>query len=120
MLVFLSKELEKGLNILEFLVPEDRERAMKNIQKLLITGSYVSAEYTFLKKDGTTVPIIVTATPRFSKNKITGLRGLAIDITERKKVEETLKESEEKFRTLAEESPNMIFINRSRQSSLCQ
>ncbi|HUK84834.1 MAG TPA: PAS domain S-box protein, partial [Candidatus Acidoferrum sp.] len=106
-----SKNLEKGLNILEFIVPEDRDRAMKNIQKLLTTGSYVSAEYTFLKKDGTTAPIIVTATPRFSKNKITGLRGLAIDITERKKAEESLKESEEKFRTLAEESPNMIFIN---------
>ncbi len=33
------------------------------------------------------------------------------DITERKQMEELLQESEEKFRTLAEESPNMIFIN---------
>ena len=106
-----NKDFKKGLNILEFIIPEDRERAMKNIQKLLTTGSYISAEYTFLKKDGSTSPVIVTATPRFSKNKITGFRGLAIDITERKKVEDTLKKSEEKFRTLAEESPNMIFIN---------
>lgn len=40
--------------------------------------------------------------------------GLAIywrDITENKKAEDALKESEEKFRNLAEESPNMIFIN---------
>jgi PAS domain S-box-containing protein len=35
-----------------------------------------------------------------------------VDITERKKAEEVLKESEEKFRTLAEESPNMIFLNK--------
>jgi PAS domain S-box-containing protein len=33
------------------------------------------------------------------------------DITERKRAEEVLKESEEKFRNLAEQSPNMIFIN---------
>jgi PAS domain S-box-containing protein len=33
------------------------------------------------------------------------------DITESKKAEERIKESEEKFRTLAEESPNMIFVN---------
>jgi len=33
------------------------------------------------------------------------------DITERKKAEEAMQESEEKFRNLAEESPNMIFIN---------
>ena len=33
------------------------------------------------------------------------------DITERKKVEQSLRENEAKFRTLAEHSPNMIFIN---------
>ena len=33
------------------------------------------------------------------------------DITERKKTEDSLKEREENFRNLAEESPNMIFIN---------
>ncbi|MFX1515387.1 MAG: PAS domain S-box protein [Promethearchaeota archaeon] len=35
-----------------------------------------------------------------------------IDITKTKQVEKTLKESEAKFRTLAEKSPNMIFINK--------
>jgi two-component system cell cycle sensor histidine kinase/response regulator CckA len=39
-----------------------------------------------------------------------GIFILSIDITERKKTEEALKESEEKFRNLSEESPNMIFI----------
>ncbi len=34
------------------------------------------------------------------------------DITERKRGEEALKESEDKFRNLAEQSPNMIFINK--------
>jgi PAS domain S-box-containing protein len=33
------------------------------------------------------------------------------DVTQRSRVEEALKESEEKFRSLAEHSPNMIFIN---------
>jgi PAS domain S-box-containing protein len=42
-------------------------------------------------------------------------RGLTVfvkDITDRKKAEEAIRESEEKFRNLAEQSPNMIFINK--------
>lgn len=40
------------------------------------------------------------------------LQGIFRDITERKKAEQALSESEEKFRTLADQSPNMIFINK--------
>jgi len=37
---------------------------------------------------------------------------LRLEIEERKRAEEALRESEEKFRTVSEQSPNMIFINK--------
>jgi PAS domain S-box-containing protein len=43
--------------------------------------------------------------PHFNDNgDIVGIIGLSIDITERKKIEQKLKESEEKFRTIADQS----------------
>ncbi len=42
---------------------------------------------------------------------ILGILGVNIDITPLKRAEAALRESEEKFRNLAEQSPNMIFIN---------
>ncbi|MFH1491161.1 MAG: PAS domain S-box protein, partial [Pseudomonadota bacterium] len=39
------------------------------------------------------------------------LHNLEREIAERKRAEEELRESEEKFRSIAEQSPNMIFIN---------
>ena len=98
------RELEEGLNMMQFLAPEDRERALKNIQRLFTGENYVSTEYIFVRKDGTTFPALVTATPRISGNKLAGLRGLAIDITERKKIEQ-------EFRDLAKfpsENPNPV------------
>jgi two-component system cell cycle sensor histidine kinase/response regulator CckA len=46
------------------------------------------------------------------QGNLIGFRGVDRDITERKEAEHALKESEEKFRTFAEQSPNMIFINK--------
>ena len=43
--------------------------------------------------------------------QVTRIQSIVVDVTERKQAERALKESEEKFKNLAEQSPNMIFIN---------
>jgi len=43
--------------------------------------------------------------------QVTRIQSIVLDITDRKQAREALIESEEKFRNLAEQSPNMIFIN---------
>jgi len=50
--------------------------------------------------------------PIFERGRAARVVTVIRDITERKRAEEALKESEEKFRNLAEQSPNMIFINK--------
>ncbi len=72
------------------------------------TGSII--ETVGIKKDGTEFPAELS----FSKMQINGKNhgvGFIRDITQRKKAETSLKSSEEKFRNLAEQSPNIIFIN---------
>jgi PAS domain S-box-containing protein len=58
------------------------------------------------RKDGTDFPISLgTSQIRNSESKVIGLIGVARDITESKRTEAVLKESEEKFRTLFESAP---------------
>jgi PAS domain S-box-containing protein/putative nucleotidyltransferase with HDIG domain len=68
-------------------------------------------EWTITNKEGQRITFV----PRYAlirKNgTASGVSLIFQDITERKLAEEALKESEEKFRSLAEQSPNMIFIN---------
>ena len=69
-------------------------------------------EFETVNSKGEKMWIELRCTPLKDKNgKVTATLELAVPITERKKKEQTLRESEEKFRSLAEESPNMIFIN---------
>ncbi len=102
-------DLEKELNIMQFISSEDKERALKNIQLLLAGRESFPIEYTFVRKDGTTFPALITTALIICQNKVTGLRGLVLDITERKKAEEIVRKSEERYRELANSLPEIVF-----------
>jgi PAS domain S-box-containing protein len=69
-------------------------------------------ETVFVSKNGKEIYVEGNANARLKDGKFVATRGIFRDITDRKKAEEKLYESEEKFRNLAEQSPNMIFINK--------
>jgi PAS domain S-box-containing protein len=72
-------------------------------------------------KDGSTVWAEVTASTMFNDNhEVIGVVGITRDVTDRLLMEEKLKNSEEIFRSLAEYSPNMIFIVIKKQDLLCK
>jgi PAS domain S-box-containing protein len=73
----------------------------KDIAEEIITDSAGRVRYLHTIK----IPYHITTTMEDA------ILGVSIDITERKVIESALRESEEQFRNLAEESPNMIFIN---------
>ena len=101
-----SKELIE-MRASDLMAPEIRDESMGR----LLSGYDQAYESVGMRKDGTTFPLEVCGKNfRFQGRelRVTAAR----DITERKRTEEALKESEQKFRTLAEQSPNMIFINK--------
>ena len=97
---FTREETETGLNLLSFVTPEERGRAMENMKKSLAGVEQGPYDYTLLRKNGTTYPALVKTAPIISENKVTGLRGLALDITDRKHNEEALAKSESQYRQL--------------------
>jgi len=85
---YTQDDFDKGVTALQMLIPEDRDRAMKNMQRRLQGEALGRREYTALRKDGGTFPVVVHVTPAIRDNKPIGLRGIMIDITERKQAEE--------------------------------
>ncbi len=102
----------------EIISVRDQKKVAEAIAKVMTRGGQVARNITcyLATKNGTEIAVEFSASIiRDSLGKVTGYVCTTKDITERKKAEEKIRESEEKFRNLAEESPNMIFINSGRR-----
>jgi PAS domain S-box-containing protein len=89
---YIPEDFTQGASLLEMLVPEDRERAFRNIQGILTEAHRTREEYTAQRKDGTTFPITEYSSPIIEGNRIVGLRGIVIDLTEHNQARQALKE----------------------------
>ena len=87
--------------------PIDRE---KMLTQLKAEAKARNLEIQLVRKNGQVFPAQFSVSVLQSGNE-QRLVGVIRDISSYKQTEESLRESEEKFRNLSEESPNMIFIN---------
>ncbi len=87
---YTREDFEKGLNALQMLIPEDHERALKNIQRVLKGEKLGGTEYTALTKDGRRYPAMVYSTPIISAGQSVGTRGIIADLTEAKRAQKAL------------------------------
>ncbi|MCJ7729524.1 MAG: PAS domain S-box protein, partial [Sedimentisphaerales bacterium] len=84
--------------------PQERARLLKELQT---NGLVRDFETQLKRKDGTTYWVNLTVIPFASAGENTIL-ATQVDITERKKTEEALREAEQKWRCLAENAPDVI------------
>jgi PAS domain S-box-containing protein len=89
--MYTKEDFEKGLSVFQMIIPEEHDRARKNMLSVLNGNKYGGMEYTALRHDGTTFPALIHSSIITKNSKPAGLRGLLIDISETKKMEADLK-----------------------------
>jgi PAS domain S-box-containing protein len=100
---------DQDLNAFNMFVPSDRPRIYKNIETILRGGMPDDHNYTALRKDGSTFPVLLYSEKNIENGRTVGFRGFIIDITDRVESEKALQNSEEKYRTLTEHLPVGIY-----------
>ena len=107
-----SDELVKGeiCRIDEHILREDRGRVFDSIRRAIMEDTPFDVEYRFRHKDGGIRHFHERGRPVRVGEGFSHIDGVIFDITESKRAEEGLRESEEKFRSLAETTSSGIFI----------
>ncbi|MEG5171387.1 PAS domain S-box protein [Microcoleus sp. B3-D7] len=89
--------------------PEDRERVIANLTRQIESEDEI--EYRIVRPDGKTCWIRDRAFPiRNHSGKVYRMVGIAVDITARKQAEQTIRESEVRFRQLAENIQDSVWL----------
>jgi PAS domain S-box-containing protein len=84
-------------------LPEDAARFPEVIDILRRTKKGLSQETTLVRKGGEEFPALLSVYPMVdAEDRMTGVLGVAVDITERMQAEESLREGEQRFRTSIE------------------
>jgi PAS domain S-box-containing protein len=95
---------------LPFIPAEKRAEHAALRQRDLEGDSLQAVQLRRIRKDGTPVDISVsTATLCDPQGKVTGIMSLYEDVSERLRSERALRESEERFRTLVEATPQLVW-----------
>jgi len=104
-----EEKIAQGTNIRYYLSPESIGMMERGLAAVISGGRSPGETYTLTRTDGSLMRAIVYTSLIYRDDTVTGFRGIVIDITERLKLEEALKESEEKYRALTENSADIIF-----------
>jgi PAS domain S-box-containing protein len=107
-----DKDIASGVNALDYIEPSQHGRVRQNVEKILLGNHPDDHEYTAVLPDGTRVPVLIYPAPIFREGQLVGFRGVILDISDRKKIENELRESEEKYRALVELSPDAVVVHR--------
>lgn len=95
-----EEELKNGINIFDLITKEYKQKALKNIEKIVSGEKIGPSEYLVKRKDGTPFYARINSIPVIKNNRAIGIRGTVSDIDKMIIAQEKIKESEKKLKTL--------------------
>jgi len=107
-----TKDELLSMNAIDLLTEESKKRFLNRTSKILKGESIPNnVEYAIYKRDGSEIWLSINNKFIYEGDDLVGATVIAQDTTEHRKVEEALRESEERYRELFERSLDCIYIH---------
>ena len=107
---YTERDLEAGLNLTRLVVPEEVEDAKGAVDRVLAGEEIGGYEATAKRRDGGTLPVMVSSSPIVHGGRTTGVRGIAVDISERKRAEKALESEHARLFQVLDMLPVLIHL----------
>ncbi|MCK4569616.1 MAG: PAS domain S-box protein, partial [Bacteroidales bacterium] len=109
MLGYTQEDIEKNIPVFNLILPEEFEKVKERISKLYSGQAVEGEEYTAVRKNGNTFPVMLYSDPLFAEDKVIGVRGIAFDLSKSKKIENQLQELLTRYEIMLKSMPDIIF-----------
>jgi len=103
---YTQEDFYKGISVFQLFNKQGDPKIQKIFVNLLERGKMIYREFYAMRKDGTSIPVLVHSNVIRIKNKKIGIRGIALDISDRKKWELEILQN----KSLLTETQNMAKI----------
>jgi len=104
-----AEDYPHGFEAANIVAPWDQERAWQHIRLTAAGTTLGQIEYTAQRKDGTLFPVLTQSVPIIRQGKPIGIRGIVMDITERKNTEDDLFRSRQMLQSVLDHIPQGVF-----------
>ena len=96
-----AEDLAGGLLLSQLFAADEGNRLQEVFQQVMNGQRLVNSQFTVRKKNGATLPALISADAMASQGQIIGIRGSVVDISDRVQTEETLRQNEARLNYLA-------------------
>jgi PAS domain S-box-containing protein len=83
-----------GVRLPDIFIPDDRKHVEENLERLIAGEAIEPVEFTALRSDGTTFPVLTVSSPIVRDGVACGLRGILMDTTRIKELELSLRHAQ--------------------------
>jgi len=81
-------DFARGLNVIDIVAPEDRDRLKTNMELILKGNKSDENEYRIVRKDGSSFPALVYSNLVTNGEEVLGIEGILIDFTDQKRLDQ--------------------------------
>ncbi|MHC4712234.1 MAG: PAS domain S-box protein [Planctomycetota bacterium] len=104
------EDFDRGFKAITLFAGEDHKRASENILRVMRGENIGPTEYTAVHRDGRRFPVLAHSMPVIKDGRPAGIRGIIIDITELKRAQAALEQSQQNYRVIFQEASDPVAV----------